>query len=48
MAALTLRTLSLDQAARALREGGVAAAQDGRGITVPASEACGVALTFQD
>ncbi len=48
MAALTLRTLSLDQAARALREGSIGTMQDSRGITVPANEACGVALVFQD
>jgi len=48
MAALTLRTLSLDRAAHALREGGIAATRDGRGITVPAGETCGVALAFQD
>ena len=47
MAALTLRTLSLDRTARALRDGGIAAAQHSQGITVAASEACGVTLTFQ-
>ncbi len=48
MAALTLRTLSLDRAAGALHEGGIAAAQDSEGITVAASEACGVTLMFRD
>ncbi len=48
MAALTLRTLSLDRAARALHEGGIAATQDSGGITVAASDACGVTLMFQD
>ena len=48
MAALTLRTLSLDRAARALRDGSVAARQDGRGITVAAAAACGVALAFRE
>lgn len=48
MAALTLRTLSLDRAARALRDGSIAARQDGRGITVAAAAACGVALAFRE
>ncbi len=48
MAALTLRTLSLDWAARALLEGGIAATQDSQGIIVAAGEACGVTLVFQD
>ncbi len=48
MAALTLRTLSLDRAARALQDGGIAATQDSRGIIVPANEACGVTLMFQE
>ncbi len=48
MAALTLRTLSVDRAARALRDGRIAATQDSRGITVAAAAACGVTLVFQD
>ncbi len=48
MAALTLRTLSLEWASRALRDGGVAATQDRSGITVAAAAACGVALVFQE
>lgn len=48
MAALSLRTLSLDRAARALRDGGIAGTQDSRGITVAAKVACGVTLVFQD
>ncbi len=48
MAALVLRTLSLDQASRALRDGGIAATQDGSGITVAAAAACGVTLRFQE
>jgi catechol 2,3-dioxygenase-like lactoylglutathione lyase family enzyme len=48
MAALTLRTLSVGQTARALQEGGIAATRDSRGITVAATEACGVTLVFQD
>ncbi len=48
MAALTLRTSSLDQASRALRDGGIAATQNGRGIAVAAAAACGVALLFQE
>lgn len=48
MAALTLRTLSLEHAARALRDGCIAATQDKGGITVAAQAACGVTLTFQE
>ena len=48
MAALTLRTVSLDQAARALQDGGIAAARDSQSITVAASAACGVTLVFQE
>ena len=48
MAALTLRTLSLSRASRALRDGCIAAAQDGRGVTVAAAAACGVTMTFQE
>lgn len=48
MAALTLRTLSLDRASRALRDGCIAATQDGRGVTVAAAAACGVTLSFQE
>lgn len=48
MAALVLRTLSLDRAARALRDGGVAATQDKGGLTVAATAACGVTLAFQE
>ena len=47
MAALTLRTLSLDLVARALRNGGITAVQDSQSITVPAGAACGVTLLFQ-
>ncbi len=46
MAALTLRTLSLDRASRALRDGCIAATRDKSGITVAATAACGVTLTF--
>ena len=48
MAALTLRTLSLDQAAHALHDGGIAATRDSQNITVAASAACGVTLVFQE
>lgn len=48
MAALVLRTLSLDRASRALRDGCIAATQDDRGVTVAAKAACGVTLVFQD
>jgi hypothetical protein len=48
MAALTLRTLSLDRVSRALRDGCVAAAQDSSGITVAAAAACGMTITFQE
>jgi len=48
MAALTLRTVSLDRAARALQDGGIAAARDSQSITVAASAACGVTLVFQE
>ncbi len=48
MAALILRTLSLERASRALRDGCIAATQDGLGITVAASAACGVTLVFQE
>ncbi len=48
MAALTLRTVSLDRAARALQDGGIAAARDSQSITVAASAAGGVTLVFQE
>lgn len=48
MAALTLCTQSLEQASRALRDGGIPAAQDKNGITVAAAAACGVTLVFQE
>lgn len=48
MAALTLRTLSLEHAARALRDGRTAATQGKASITVAAQAACGVTLTFQE
>ncbi len=48
MAALILRTLSVDRAARALQDGGIAAAQDSQSIMVAADDACGVTLVFQD
>ena len=48
MAALTLRTLSLDRVSRALRDGGIAATQDSSGVTVAAAAACGVTLAFQE
>lgn len=48
MAALTLRTLSLGQVTRALQDGKIMATQDNQGITVAATEACGVTLVFQD
>jgi hypothetical protein len=46
MAALSLRTRSLDHAATALAAGGVAACRRDRRIVVPASAAFGVALEF--
>lgn len=48
MAALTFRTLSLDQAARALQDGGIAATRDSQSITVAAGAACGVTLVLQE
>ncbi len=48
MAALVLRTASLDQAAAALRSGGVDHRRGPAGITVPASALGGLALVFQD
>ena len=48
MAALVLRTLSLERASRALRDGCIAATQDSRGLTVAATAACGVTLMFQE
>ncbi len=48
MAALTLRTLSLDRVSRALRDGCVAATQDSSGVTVAAAAACGVTLAFRE
>ncbi len=48
MAALTFRTLSLDRAARALQDGGLAATRDSQSITVAASAACGVTLVLQE
>ncbi len=48
MAALVLRTLSLERASRALRDGCIAATQDGNGVTVAAKAAFGVTLMFQD
>ena len=47
MAALTLRTLSLDRAASALHDGGIAAVQNSQDITVAASDAGDVTLVFQ-
>jgi len=46
MAALTLRTSSLDRTATALAAGGVAARREPGRILVPATEACGVTLEF--
>ncbi|MFI5013545.1 MAG: VOC family protein [Hyphomicrobiales bacterium] len=47
MAALTLRTLALDRAAGALREGGVTTVQRSSGqLVVPATEAFGAAIAF--
>jgi catechol 2,3-dioxygenase-like lactoylglutathione lyase family enzyme len=48
MAALTLRTASLDAAATALATGKVPRARGPAGIVVPASELGGVTLVFQD
>ncbi len=48
MAALTLRTLSLERASRALRDGCITATQDSHGITVGAAAACGVTLLFEE
>jgi len=48
MAALTLRTLSLNQAAHALQDGGIAATRDSQSITVAAGAACGVTLVLQE
>jgi len=48
MAALILRTLSLERTSRALRDGCIAATQDSCGITVAATAACGVTLAFQE
>ena len=48
MAALTLRTLSLDLASRALQDGCIAARRDEAGVTVAAATACGVTLLFQE
>ena len=47
MAALTLRTRSLDTAATALEAGGVAARREADRIVVPAAAAFGVALEFR-
>ena len=46
MAALSLRTASLDQAAAALHAGGIAIRREADRIMVPAAEASGVALEF--
>jgi hypothetical protein len=47
MAALTFRTLSLDRAAAALREGGVAGVRrENDRVLVPAASAFGAALEF--
>ncbi len=48
MAALTLRTRSLDQTAAALSAGGVDALREAARIVVPASAAFGVALEFRE
>ena len=48
MAALTLRTASLDSAAAALVAGGVSHTHGPAGIIVPASELGGTTLVFQD
>jgi len=48
MAALTLRTASLDSAAAALAAGGVLHARGPAGIVVPASELGGMTLVFRD
>jgi hypothetical protein len=48
MAALTLRTASLDSAVAALAAGGVPHARRPTGIVAPASELGGLALMFQD
>ncbi len=48
MAALTLRTTSLDRAAAALAAGGIAARRDGDRIVVPAAAAFGVTLELRD
>ncbi len=48
MAALTLRTASLDAAAAALAAGGVPHTHGPAGIVVPASELGGMTLVFQD
>ena len=48
MAALTLRTASLDAAAAALAAGGVPHTHGPAGIVVPASELGGTTLVFQE
>ncbi len=47
MAALTLRTRSLDTAAAALASGDITARREAERIVVPATEAFGVTLEFQ-
>ena len=46
MAALTLRTRSLDEARAALQAGGVAARKDGHRLLVPATAAMGCPIEF--
>lgn len=46
MAALTFRTFSLEQAGRALQEGGAKFARAGAALVVPANEAFGATLEF--
>lgn len=48
MAALTLRTRSLDSTASALARGGIAARRESGRIIVPAADAFGVALEFRE
>ena len=48
MAALTLRTASLDRAAAALAAGRVPHARGPAGVVVPASELGGMTLVFQE
>ena len=48
MAALTLRTLSLDRVRQIMQHQEIAVTQDGGGITVAAKKACGATLVFQE